>query len=76
MTDPVGQTDLILKGKVTEQGVGVSGIRVDVYNCNRAKIIYTDYTDENGEWSYGEAEAGNRYRIRYSNARYKFEKMT
>lgn len=25
MTDPVGQTDLILKGKVTEQGVGVSG---------------------------------------------------
>ena len=74
VTDPVGQTDLILKGKVTEQGVGVSGIRVDVYNCNRAKIIYTDYTDENGEWSYGEAEAGNRYRIRYSNARYKFEK--
>ena len=72
-TDVIGQDDLILKGKVVSQEGGISGTRVDVYNCDRLKVVYTVYTDENGEWSYNSAETGNRYRIQYYHAKYKFE---
>ena len=72
-TEVMGQNDLIINGKVTAQGAGLPDVRVDVYDCNRTKTVYVAYTDAAGSWSYNEAQAGTRYKIHYSHARYKFE---
>lgn len=50
--------------------VGISGVQVSVYDCTRQKIVMETVTDEEGYWSYSEAQIGVAYKITYLHSDY------
>ena len=73
-------TDLLDKENQTvcgyvkdEQGRGIEGVSISLYNAEKNKTAATVCTDGDGYWSYGKAVAGSTYRLRMTHPRYRFE---
>ena len=65
--------DLPLSGRVIlEDGTGVPGIAVQLYDVSGLKSVYTGQTGEDGTWTYEEAKSGTVYKVSYDHPDYTF----
>ncbi len=65
-TEPLAYSRAVLTGTVTdEQGNGVAGVSVGIYNATEKITVGQVYTDETGSWSYGRFVMGHDYQLRF-----------